>query len=233
MRTNMVPFKLAEHRIRVETARFGPFLFQIGVDASRVEILYQRVSDAQRRFRGSPLSQVANRLEREVAVSSVFGTNSIEGGALSEKETQIALELDPRKVKDTEQQRVVNLKAAYNLSRNMATSPGWVLDLEFICQIHAAITAKLPHEHNQPGLLRDNPKGINTFVGDAAHGGRYKPPQYGADIRLLLENLVEWHRKLQAEDVPVLIRAPLVHYYYELIHPFWDGNGRVGRVIPI
>ncbi|WP_365303207.1 Fic family protein [uncultured Thiodictyon sp.] len=31
--------------------------------------------------------------------------------------------------------------------------------------------------------------------------------------------------------VPVLIRAPLVHYYYEQIHPFWDGNGRVGRVI--
>lgn len=80
-------------------------------------------------------------------------------------------------------------------------------------------------------MFRSNSKEIGTFVGDPAHGGRYKPPQYGADIRLLLENLLEWHQRLQEESVPVLIRAPLVHYYYELIHPFWDGNGRVGRVI--
>ncbi|MFC2503586.1 MAG: Fic family protein, partial [Cardiobacterium sp.] len=33
------------------------------------------------------------------------------------------------------------------------------------------------------------------------------------------------------QGVPALIRAPLVHYYYEIIHPFWDGNGRVGRVL--
>jgi Fic family protein len=31
--------------------------------------------------------------------------------------------------------------------------------------------------------------------------------------------------------VPALVRVPLVHLYYELVHPFWDGNGRVGRVI--
>jgi Fic family protein len=31
--------------------------------------------------------------------------------------------------------------------------------------------------------------------------------------------------------VPVLVRAPLMHLYFEWIHPFWDGNGRVGRII--
>lgn len=51
------------------------------------------------------------------------------------------------------------------------------------------------------------------------------------DIWKLLTNLVEWHAELVEADVPPLIRAPLVHYYYELIHPFWDGNGRVGRVL--
>jgi len=43
--------------------------------------------------------------------------------------------------------------------------------------------------------------------------------------------LVEWHDALVAVGVSPLIRAPLVHLYYELIHPFWDGNGRVGRVL--
>jgi len=37
-----------------------------------------------------------------VVVSSIFGTNSIEGGALSEEETQLALDLDPITVRDTE-----------------------------------------------------------------------------------------------------------------------------------
>jgi Fic family protein len=51
------------------------------------------------------------------------------------------------------------------------------------------------------------------------------------DIRTLVSALVDWHDELLEAGVPALIRAPLVHLYFELIHPFWDGNGRVGRVI--
>jgi len=196
-----------------------------------VGTLYLRVNDAHQRLRGSPLAQVANRLEKEVVVSSIFGTNSIEGGTLSEEETQLALELDPAQVQGVEQRRALNLKAAYDLSRQAAANAGWCLSLDFILEAHAAITHDIPHERNRPGLLRDNPKGIATYVGDQAHGGRYKPPHFGRDIRLLLEALVSWNADLSKKGVPALIRAPLVHYYYELIHPFWDGNGRVGRVL--
>ena len=223
--------ELAEHIERVETARFGPFMFEIAVDADALEALYLRVSDAHDRFQRSPLSQVANRLEKEVVVSSIFGTNSIEGGTLTEEETQLALELDPARVQGIEQQRAVNLKAAYELSRQAAADPDWCLDVNFICSVHAVITENLPHDRDQPGQLRDNSKEVITYVGDAAHGGRYKPPQFGGDIKLLLEQLVHWHQALKENGVPVLIRAPLVHCYYELIHPFWDGNGRVGRVL--
>lgn len=224
-------FELTECARRVETARFGPFTFQVGVDPRVVEALCLRVADAHARFKGSPLSHVANRLEKEVVVSSIFGTNSIEGGTLSEEETQLVLELDPERVQGVEQMRAVNLKTAYDLSRQVAASRDWHLDVNFILELHAAITEKLPHDRDTPGQLRDNDKEVVTYVGDAGHGGRYKPPQYGRDIRLLLEELVRWHNDLEVKGVPVLIRAPLVHYYYGLIHPFWDGNGRVGRVI--
>lgn len=216
---------------RIETARSGPFTFQLGLAPPELETLLLRVGDAHERFRASPLSQVASRLEKEVVVSSIFGTNSIEGGMLSEHETQLALELDPAKVRDSEQRRAVNLKAAYDLSRDAAAGKDWRLDVDFIRRVHAAITDSLPHAHNRPGMLRDNAKDIVTHVGDAAHGGRYKPPQYGKDIQLLLGALVQWHNALQQQKIPVLIRAPLVHLYFELIHPFWDGNGRVGRVL--
>lgn len=84
---------------RVDTARFGPFEYAIGLDSQHLLLALHRVEDAHERFIASPLSQVANQLEREVVVSSVFGTNTIEGGTLSESETEIALQLDPKQVK--------------------------------------------------------------------------------------------------------------------------------------
>ena len=216
---------------RVETARFGPFTFQIGVAPNEVALPLQRVEDAHQRFVTLPLSQVAHQLEREVVTSSVFGTNTIEGGTLTEEETAATLTLAPEAVREVEQRRVVNIKAAYDRALQAASVPGWRLDLDFIREIHAAITQGLPHPLNQPGAFRENPKTTVTQVGDTAHGGRYKPPQYGGDVRLLMVHCMEWHESLVAAEAPALIRAPLVHLYYELIHPFWDGNGRVGRVL--
>ncbi|WP_260291226.1 Fic family protein [Sedimenticola hydrogenitrophicus] len=220
-----------QFQLRIETDRFGPFTFQLGVDRPRLDSLLLRVDDAHKRFKASPLSRVASRLAKEVVVSSIYGTNSIEGGTLSVEETEQALDLTPAQVKDIEQRRAINLKNAYELTQRAAAQPGWQLDIAFIRQIHAAVTDQLPHEHNRPGLLRDNPKRITTRVGSQEHGGIYKPPQYGKDVERLLNGLVEWHQQLVEHRVPILIRAPLVHLYYELIHPFWDGNGRVGRVL--
>jgi Fic family protein len=216
---------------RIETSRFGPFVFQVGVDQREAAMPLQRVADAQARFMSSPLSQVANRLEQEVLVSSIFSTNTIEGGTLTEEQTKDALALDPVQVQAEEQRRAVNIRTAYDIAQRSAQDLGWRLSVDFIKEIHAAITDGIPHKYNRPGVLRNNPKNVLTHVGDAAHGGRYKPPQYGGDIALLLDQLVLWHDQMSAADVPVLIRAPLMHYYFELIHPFWDGNGRVGRVL--
>jgi Fic family protein len=222
---------LANHELRVETERFGPFTFQLGVDAEALVVPLQRVADAHELFVKTPLNQVASRLGKEVVVSSVFGTNTIEGGKLTEDETASALDIDPALVQEVEQRRAVNIKAAYDLSRTVAAEPGWSLSIDFILDLHRLITQDLPHPDNRPGLVRNNPKARITYVGDEAHGGRYKPPQYDKDIWRLLQALIEWHRELVSAEVPALVRAPLVHLYYEQIHPFWDGNGRVGRVI--
>lgn len=207
----LAPIVLPDLTRRVETDRFGPFVFQLGVVGAEVELALLRVEDAHQRFVASPLSQVANRLEQEVVVSSVFGTNTIEGGTLTEDETASALALDPAQVQEVEQQRAVNIKAAYELSQRAAATPGWALSTAFIIDLHRLITHKLPHPDNRPGQLRDNPKGRITHVGDAAHGGRYKPPQYGRDIERLLEALIGWHGEMEAAGIPALIRAPLVH----------------------
>lgn len=220
-----------DNPLRVETARFGPLTFQVGVDSKAIHALLLRVGDAHARFIGSPLAQVANRLEREVLVSSIFGTNTIEGGQLSEEETGAALDLDPKKVQAVQQRRVLNIRAAYELAQREASKPGWLLTEEFIRALHRTICQDLDDARYQPGVFRDNTSEQPTVVGDEAHGGRYKPPQYGGDIRALMAALAEWYAQLLQAGLPALVRAPLVHLYFEMIHPFWDGNGRVGRVL--
>jgi len=222
---------LPEYPLRVETSRFGPFTFLVGVDERSIQTLLLRVGDAHARFIGSPLAQVASRLEREVMVTSVFGTNTIEGAELSEEETGAALDIDPKKVQAVQQRRVTNIRDAFELAQHHASQPGWMVSEKFIREIHRATCRELDDAHYQPGFFRDNVKDRPTVVGDHAHGGRYKPPQYGGDVRTLVSALVEWYAQLVQAGLPAVIRAPLVHLYFETIHPFWDGNGRVGRVL--
>lgn len=217
--------------LKVETQRFGPFVFQLGIDMDALAVPIQRFTDAYERFVASPLSQVANQLEREVLVQSVFGTNTIEGGTLSEDETAKALMLAPGDIAEVEQRRALNIKLAYEFAQNTANRTDWTPDRAFILELHRLITDKVPHADNRPGVIRNNPKSRVTAVGDASHGGRYRPPQFGRDVGKLLDALIEWHAKLLAAEISPLIRAPLTHLYFELIHPFWDGNGRVGRVL--
>lgn len=218
---------------RVETLRSGVFKFQLGVSEAEIRLPLQRVVDAQERFRSSPLSSVATDLEKEVVVSSIFGTNSIEGGELNEQETEQVLALSPEQIQTIHQRRVVNIKNAYDFIRDVASQAHWQPTLSDVCRIHVLVSEGLQIEapENMPGRLRDNPEGIITRVGNDEHGGIYKPPQLGKDIQLLLSSLLDWNRELTDAGIPALIRAPLVHLYFELIHPFWDGNGRVGRVL--
>src|SRR3989304_2417539 len=99
----------SNYELRVETQRSGCFVFQAGVDLAALTLAMHRVVDAHEGFIASPLSQVANRLEHEVVVSSIFGTNTIEGGTLSEEETETALQLNPAQVQEAEQRRALNI----------------------------------------------------------------------------------------------------------------------------
>lgn len=218
---------------RIETWRFGVFKLQIGLEQEAIKLLYQRVEDAQKRFKDSPLSHIARNLEKEVVVRSVFGTNTIEGGALTEEQTAQALSLSPDQIQNTEQKRAYNLKQAYDFIKNISIQGQWQPGLEDVCEIHRLVYDDIPSDnpHNHPGVLRTDVNGFITQVGSTEHGGIYKPPQLGQDIRLLLQSLIDWNHQLANSGIPALIRAPLVHLYFEQIHPFWDGNGRVGRVL--
>ncbi len=55
----------------------------------------------------------------------------------------------------------------------------------------------------------------------------FVPPPPGDQLR---QGLDQWERWTHAEDVPLLVRIAVGHYQFETLHPFIDGNGRVGRL---
>jgi Fic family protein len=71
-----------------------------------------------------------------------------------------------------------------------------------------------------------------TFVGNPRTGkAHYTPPEGPDRIRGMLAN---WERFVnEAKDIDPLIRLAIMHYQFEAIHPFTDGNGRTGRVLNI
>ena len=61
----------------------------------------------------------------------------------------------------------------------------------------------------------------------------YTPPQKNEDIHNLMDNLEEYINSDELEDYDVLTKMAIIHYQFESIHPFYDGNGRTGRIINI
>lgn len=61
----------------------------------------------------------------------------------------------------------------------------------------------------------------------------YTPPQDAREIEALMDNLVNYINNHQLDDVDPLIKMAIIHHQFESIHPFYDGNGRTGRIINI
>lgn len=175
----------------------------------------------------------AAKLNEDLIVRSIFGTAAIEGNPLTEPEVSAVLAAGETLVTKSEKERaVLNLRDAYRLAGVGGPQPATIgampLTEDRIRDLHRAISRDLGHDRYLPGLYRLGP----VEVGDADHGGKYKPPKVPEDIAMLMARFVEWMNSddLIKETSPV-IRAFLAHYHLALIHPFKDGNGRLARAV--
>lgn len=85
--------------------------------------------------------------------------------------------------------------------------------------------------------LELNDAGFRKLPGTVlkASDGRvvYTPPQDHAEIVMLMSDLERFINEPDLFDVDPLIRMALIHHQFESIHPFYDGNGRTGRIINV
>src|SRR6202142_993415 len=122
-------------------------------------------------------------------------------------------------------QEVSNHVAAMNHGLQRLRS-GFPLSLRLICEIHDVLLSKGRGSEKQPGEFRKTQNWIGgTRPGNASFVP--PPPELVLDCMSSLELFLHEDRP----DLPVLIKAGLIHVQFETIHPFLDGNGRLGRLL--
>ncbi|MDO4691526.1 MAG: Fic/DOC family N-terminal domain-containing protein, partial [Porphyromonadaceae bacterium] len=84
-------------------------------------------------------------------------------------------------------------------------------------------------ERNNAGFRRVSGTVLKSSNGEVV----YTPPQEYDEIVRLMNNLEEYINDLEIDDVDPLIKLAIIHHQFESIHPFYDGNGRTGRILII
>lgn len=85
-------------------------------------------------------------------------------------------------------------------------------------------------EHNNAGLRRLPGTDLkNALTGKVV----YTPPQHADEIGALMDNLVSYINDDSLCDADPLVKMAIIHHQFESIHPFYDGNGRTGRILNI
>lgn len=153
-------------------------------------------------------------LRRSNRIRTIHGSLAIEQNTLSLEQVTAVLNgkhvLAPPK-------DIAEVKNAYEIYERLDELDPYSVD--DLLTAHGIMTRGLVEES---GVFRTRPVGVVDSEGHVLHFGTL--PQYVPDLVL---ELLDW---VKTSEVHMLIRSCVFHYELELIHPFADGNGRVGRL---
>ena len=202
--------------------RPSPLLPEIEMDAEMIELLTSATKslsalDTMSTYIPNMNLFVSMYVRKEALLSS-----QIEG-------TQATLEdvLDPMVEKNANQNvaDVINyIKATEYALERIKTLP---LCSRLIKETHEVLLGGVRGEEKNPGEFRISQNWIGA-QGSSLKNARYIPPNV-EDMTVAISDLEKY---INSDDsLDVLIQAALIHYQFETIHPFLDGNGRVGRLL--
>jgi Fic family protein len=169
----------------------------------------------------NPHLLIASYVRREAVLSSrIEGMTTNLSELLLEEVAQGATQRDPDDVREV---RNYVMALEYGVAR-LRTLP---LSLRLVRELHARLTHGVRGEHATPGEFRRSQNWIGPPRSTLENAVYVPPPP-----EHLMEALGAWERFLHERDRrPDLVQCALMHEQFEAIHPFLDGNGRVGRLL--
>ena len=158
-------------------------------------------------------------LRREALLSS-----RIEGTVASLTEV-FSYEARPQSPARDDVREVVNYVQAMELGvERLQTLP---ISLRLVNQIHQRLLTGVRGEDKHPGELRKRQVWIGA-PGSSIKDARFVPPP----PELIRELFLDWETFAnETSEIPPLVKCAMMHYQFETIHPYEDGNGRVGRLM--
>ena len=153
-------------------------------------------------------------LRRTNRIRTIHGSLAIEQNTLSLE--QVTAVLNGKQVLAPPKD-IAEVKNAYEIYERMDELDPYAVD--DLLMAHGIMTRGLVEES---GIFRSRPVGVADQEGHVLHVGTL--PNYVPD---LVMELLDW---VKNSDIHMLIRSGVFHYELELIHPFADGNGRIGRL---
>ena len=141
-------------------------------------------------------------------------------------EDVVAYEATRQSDRPADVQEVCNYIEALTLVRSeMQRAGGLPLCTRLLCMAHKRLMQGVRGAEKQPGTVRTS----QNWIGGARPGNaRFVPPPPDA----VPEGLAMLEQWIHGSDrLPPLVRAGLAHVQFETIHPFLDGNGRIGRLL--
>jgi len=168
----------------------------------------------------NPLVLLSPLTQREAVLSSkIEGTQATVDEVL---EFEAGMDFDPEKTNDIHE--IVNYRKALSLATQaVAERP---ISLGLLRQMHTVLMDSVRGANKTPGDFRRDQNWIGS-AGCTMEQASFVPPS----PLQLLDHLQAWETYLSGSEVDVLVQCAVMHAQFELIHPFKDGNGRIGRLL--
>lgn len=125
-------------------------------------------------------------------------------------------------------EEVSNYLRAFRLVQDNLRDPaGLPISVRLLCDAHRLLLAGVRGSGKQPGELRRS----QNWIGGPRPGKAVFVPPPAERVPALLADVERFIHSRAESDLPPLVRIALIHAQFETIHPFLDGNGRIGRLL--
>lgn len=166
-------------------------------------------------------------LKRWAKIRMTHSSTSIEGNVLREDQVEMISKGKRIKAEKNQVLEVKNYLKALKLVDDLASNNSF--NKQHVLNLHKLVMASLT-QTEKIGKLRKGPVYVVNVLPSGRENLVYQAPEFKI-VPNLINDLISWLKK--ASNLHPVIRAGLLHYQFETIHPFADGNGRTGRLLTL